>query len=160
MEVGARCVVAEMYSARDLTATATKDPHLHDGACGDLHAGGGSVDRLPLRPSRRLDDRHLETTNAANIAGQARNYPDRIDDGQSYPAVAAAETARFAWLAQACHGAAVVWCVVESYPAVTSISLLHLLPDSLRRRRSCGGRRIKGARCSSNGAAVLSAAVL
>src|SRR5262249_30872267 len=66
-------LLAEVFLACALPATATKDAHLHDGSCGDLRAGGSTVHRLPLRPAGWLDAFNVEEANESDRAGAARD---------------------------------------------------------------------------------------
>jgi hypothetical protein len=73
-------LLAEVYPACDLPATATKDAHHHDGSCGNLRARDSNMDRLLRRPARRLDAVKLEEANESDGAGQACDQPARVDD--------------------------------------------------------------------------------
>src|SRR6185312_16700599 len=77
---GVLLIAPEVYLACDLLATATKDAHLHDSACGYCRAGDLAVHRLPLRSPCRLDTSNLETTNEPRGARQARDQPGPADD--------------------------------------------------------------------------------
>jgi hypothetical protein len=72
------CLLAEVYLARDLPATATKDAVLHECAGGYLCAGDSTVHRLPLRPARWLDAFNPEEANQSGGAKQARGQPARV----------------------------------------------------------------------------------
>jgi hypothetical protein len=73
-------LLAEVYPACDLPATATKDAHHHDGSCGNLRARDSNMDRLLRRPARGPDAVNLEEANESDGAGQACDQPARVDD--------------------------------------------------------------------------------
>ena len=70
---GVPALLAEVYLARDLVATANQHAHLYDGACDYFCGRDGAVHWLPLRPERRLDACILEEANESGGVGQARD---------------------------------------------------------------------------------------